>query len=469
MTGKIKYHYGQKKATEEKGTRKRQVNQVVLIQVLISLILQIFPDSVSAQDLSQPWNLNQCIEWATSNHLQVKKAVLQTGQQSSYLKQAQAGRWPDLSAQALHTFANDQTKDQLTGDYNSQQYNAGNFSLGASVTLFNGNRINNNIKQQALSLEASELAVQEAQNNIEIAVTQAYLDILLASETVKQARQTLEGSGAQKEWAQNHYDAGSMSQADFAMIRSQYSTDEYSLTVANNEYTRKLLVLKQLLELDLEQSLSVTIPELADSLALLVIPGEAEVYRTAVAIMPEISRGKVSVESAKLDKKIANAGYWPVISANAGVATAYNTLSSDGIDLQIAHGLNEYAGLNMSIPIFSGRKNKTAREVAQIKIEESNLSLEEEMKNLLASVENAWLNTITSQNRFKAASGQLEAASISYRLSEEQFNLGLKNSVDLITAKNNFLQAQQEFTQAKYSALLYFKLLDFYQGKPITL
>lgn len=448
------------------------VNQSIraIIQtILVAITMLITPEFVQAQDLSHPWNLNQCIGWATENHLQVKKARLQTGEQTEYLRQARAERLPGLSGQASQTITNEQTKEQLTGDYTNQQYNAGTFSLGASVTLFNGNRINNNIKQQELSLQSSQLAVEDAQNNIEIAVTQAYLDILYANESVKQAKQTLEGSAVQLEWAKSHYDAGSMSESDYARVRSQYATDSYSLIVAKNELARKTLKLKQLLELDLNQELQVTFPEIADSVILQEIPEEASVYGKALEIMPEVAAGRVSMQSAQLGLKLANAGYWPVLSANAGVGTGYNTLSADGFGLQMGHGLYEYAGLSLNIPIFSGRKNKTAREVAKINIDQSSLSLEESKKTLLESVENAWLNAHAARNRFEAAREQLHSSEISYRLNEEQFNLGLKNSVDLITSKNDFLVAQQEFIQAKYSAILNYKLLDFYQGKPIVL
>jgi len=443
----------------------RAIFQTMLVAGTMLLISGI----VQAQDLSRPWELNQCIGWATENHLQVKKARLQTGEQTEYLLQARAGRLPGLSGQASQTIANEQTKEQLTGDYTDQQYNAGTFSLGASVTLFNGNRINNSIKQQELSLQSSQLAVENAQNNIEIAVTQAYLEILYANESVKQAEQTLEGSNVQMTWAKSHYEAGSMSEADFARIRSQYATDSYSLTVSKNELARKILKLKQLLELDLSQELQVTFPEIADSVVLQEIPEEADVYRKALEVMPEIAAGRVSVQSAQLGLKLANAGCWPVLSANAGVGTGYNTLSADGFGMQMGHGLNEYAGLSLNIPIFSGRKNKTAREVAKINIDQSSLSLEESRKTLLESVENAWLDALSARNRFEAAKEQLTSSEVSYRLSEEQFNLGLKNSVDLITSKNDFLIAQQEFIQAKYSAILNYKFLDFYQGKPISL
>ena len=57
----------------------------------------------------------------------------------------------------------------------------------------------------------------------------------------------------------------------------------------------------------------------------------------------------------------------------------------------------------------------------------------------------------------------------SYDLIQEQFNLGMKNTVELLTEKNNLLNAQQETLQAKYMAILNAQLLRFYQGEGIQL
>lgn len=131
-----------------------------------------------------------------------------------------------------------------------------------------------------------------------------------------------------------------MSEFDYARVRSQYATDSYSLIVSKNELARRTLKLKQLLELNLDQDLQVTFPVISDSLVLQEIPEEAAVYRKALEIMPEIAVGRVSVQSAQLGLKLANAGYWPVFLANAVVGTGYNTLSADGFGLQMGHGLN---------------------------------------------------------------------------------------------------------------------------------
>ena len=57
----------------------------------------------------------------------------------------------------------------------------------------------------------------------------------------------------------------------------------------------------------------------------------------------------------------------------------------------------------------------------------------------------------------------------SYDLLSEQFQLGLKNIVELLNGKTNLLKAQQNKLQAKYTTILNLQLLRFYQGEEISI
>ena len=63
----------------------------------------------------------------------------------------------------------------------------------------------------------------------------------------------------------------------------------------------------------------------------------------------------------------------------------------------------------------------------------------------------------------------MESTETSFALVSEQFNLGMKNTVELLTEKNNLLMARQQLLQAKYMAILNRQLLKFYQGETIKL
>jgi outer membrane protein len=52
---------------------------------------------------------------------------------------------------------------------------------------------------------------------------------------------------------------------------------------------------------------------------------------------------------------------------------------------------------------------------------------------------------------------------------QKKFNLGAITSLDYTTAQNNLSKAQSELLQAKYRYIFRLKVLDLYQGKPLTL
>jgi outer membrane protein len=108
-------------------------------------------------------------------------------------------------------------------------------------------------------------------------------------------------------------------------------------------------------------------------------------------------------------------------------------------------------------------------EISRISIDRANLTAQETQKNLLQKVETVYQNVISGKSRYDAAVQQNLSAAESYRLSEEQFNLGMINTVELLKAKTQLLSAQKDLVQAKYSLILNKKILDFYMGQQISL
>ena len=80
-----------------------------------------------------------------------------------------------------------------------------------------------------------------------------------------------------------------------------------------------------------------------------------------------------------------------------------------------------------------------------------------------------WVNATTNQQRFRSAVASVASAQDSYDLLSEQFRLGLKNIVELTTAKTTLLNAQQSRLESKYTAILYLQLLDFYSGEEMNM
>ena len=414
----------------------------------------------AAQDSLKVWTLGECLDYALENNIQLRQS------RNDYLsgiedtEEAKAALFPSLSASATQGYTNYPSSNAT--DRNSY---TGTYGLNAGMTLYEGGKLRTAVKQQQVQNRIDALAVEESANDIRIAIVQAYMQCLYAAESVTVNRSTAEASKARRDRAEAMWQAGSISKVDFAQLESQYVSDEYQVVVARTSLDNYKLQLKQLLELDITEEMNLAAPAIQESEVLSALPAKAEIYATALDAMPEIKRGELGVESAELGIKQARAGFFPSVSLSAGIGTGH--ISGGGFESgsRVWNRFNENIGLSVSIPIFSNRKNRTAVNKARIAVSNSYLERQNLEKQLLREVESAYLDAVSAQSQYTAAREKQRYAQQSYDLTDEQFRVGMKNTVELITAQNELTAARQEVLQAKYMALLNIELLDIYQGK----
>lgn len=425
---------------------------------------------------ARQWDLRGCIDYALRQNITIRKNRLDAESTATDVKSARAALFPTLSANVGQRLVNrpeSETNTIIDGDnikssQSKTSYN-GSYGIDLNWTLYNGSRRLNTIRQQQLNNRIAGLDVAGSENSIEESITQNYLQILYAAEAVKVSEATLEVSRAECERARALLAAGSIAKSDLAQLESQVSTDKYQLVTAQATLQEYKLQLKQLLELDGEEEMDLYIPALGGEEALAPLPGRMDVYRAALALRPEIEAGKLDIEAQELAVKVARAGYMPTLSLTAGIGTSHANGSDFTFSEQLKQNWNNSLGVSLSIPIFNNRQTKSAVEKAKIQKQASELELLERQKTLYKTIESLWLDANSAQQQYAAAVEKLRSAQASYDLVQEQFNLGMKNTVELLTEKNTLLNARQETLQAKYMAILNRQLLRFYQGEAIEL
>ena len=428
------------------------------------------------QALPAQWDLQTCIDYALRQNITIRKNRLNAESAEVDVKTAKAALFPSLTAsvsQRIVNRPNSETNtiidgDNITSSQSKTSYN-GSYGIDANWTLYNGSKRLNTLKQQRMNNRIAELSVAESENNIEESITQIYVQILYAAEAVKVNEATLAVSRAECERARALLAAGSIAKSDLAQLEAQVSTDNYQLVTAQATLQDYKLQLKQLLELDGEKEMTLYIPTPGDENVLSPLPSKTDVYRSALTLRPEIEAGRLNVKASELDIDIARSGYIPTVSLSAGIGSTNTNGNDFTFGEQIKQNWNNSLGVTVSVPIFNNRQTKSAVQKAKIQKQTSLLSLLDEQKTLYKTIEGLWLDANSAQQRYAAANEKLRSTQISYDLISEQFNLGMKNTVELLTEKNNLLQAQQEQLQAKYMAILNTQLLKFYQGEKITL
>lgn len=429
-----------------------------------------------ADSLPAQWDLQTCIDYALQQNITIRKNRLSAESAQVDVKTARAALFPNLSASVSQRVVNRPKSktntiidgDNITSSQSKTSYN-GSYGIDANWTLYNGGKRLNTIKQQQLNNRVAELNVAQSENSIKESIAQTYVQILYASEAVKVNESTLEVSQAECERARQLLEAGSIAKSDLAQLEAQVSTDKYQLVTAQATLQDYKLQLKQLLELDGEKEMTLYIPTLGDENVLSPLPSKTDVYRSALTLRPEIEAGRLNVKASELNINIARSGYIPTISLSAGIGSTNTNGNDFTFGEQIKQNWNNSLGVTVSVPIFNNRQTKSAVQKAKIQKQNSELDLLDNQKNLYKTIEGLWLDANSAQQRYVAAIEKLRSTQTSYDLIQEQFNLGMKNTVELLTEKNNLLNAQQETLQAKYMAILNTQLLKFYQGEQITL
>lgn len=434
-----------------------------LLPILLCSLLLSGLRNATAQEASKTWTLQECLDYAYENNIQVRQSRNTHLSGIEDTKQAKAALFPLLTASTTQSYTNYPSSE--VADNNSY---TGTYGITAGMTIFEGGKLRTAVKRQKVQNQMDALSVEESVNDIRIAIVQAYMQCLYAADAVRINRSTAEASKAQRDRAEEMLRAGSISRVDFAQLQSQYSSDEYQVVVAGSTLDNYKLQLKQLLELDIMEEMNPAVPEVKEENVLKALPPKNEVYETALKVMPQIRRGELGIEAAKLEEKSARAGFFPSISLSASVGTGHMSNNDFESGSQIWNRFNENVGLTLNIPIFSNRKNRTAVNKAKIALNDSYLEWTSLQKELLRNVESAYLDAVSAQAQYLSAREKEKYARESYELTSEQFRVGVKNTVELITAQNEYSAAQQQVLQAKYLTLLSIELLNIYQGLPAS-
>lgn len=432
-----------------------------------STFSRVTVDDVLASDaivMPDVWTYDNCVDWAVINNTDLRQTLLSILQADEDVAAAKDEWLPSVNFGTTQGFTN--YPSPATGA-RGNTYNS-SYGVNASWTVWEGNIRKFRLESSKLLRRQQELSGEDAVKELRLAILSAYLNILYAEEAVEIARQTLEVSTAQAERARKLMEAGRGSTVDVAQIESQRAQDEYSLVQAMSNLDTEKMTLKKVLALGLDYSLTVKGVTFSDAAVTAELPPMEATYQSAVAWLPEFKSNEISKEIYSNDVKIAKAGRAPNISLQGSVGTGYMS-GGRSWSSQMGHGINEYLGLSLSIPIYDGNKTKRAVAKANLAALEYDINRDRLLDNLSQTIESLYIQARNAKAKYTAGTSRLESAELTAKLVNRQFELGLVNPLELLTAHNNLLSARLEQLQNKYMAILADKTIQFYNTRQITM
>lgn len=427
------------------------------------LLLPLTP--LRAQDTSSIWTFSHLVNYALDNNISIQQSSLDAQTALANYKQARSNRLPSISGSASYRLSNGSSIDQITNTWSSNITQTNNFGISSSMTLYQGNKLNLNIQKSALQLEANDLYIEEAKNDITIRILEAYMNAMYANEAITIAQNTLDASQVQLEQGKTRYANGDIARSELAELETQFATSQSDVVNAEQNYRLKVLNIKQLLELDQTASFDIVV-QMFDEPSLL-IPDIETVYTKAEQVLPTLKIYDNLIAQAEKDLALSKTGYLPTVTLTAGISTGYTDNIAYSYVNQLNNNVGEYIGVGVSIPIFSKRQNKTNVTLSQIAIEQSELNKTQASKDLYLTVETAWQNAVSSEALSASSKTARDNARLAYELASKSYEFGSTTPSDLVVSRNTYLNAEHNYLQNKYMALLYLELLNYYQGEPI--
>lgn len=482
--------------------------------IFILLFSMGFVASSFGQNETKVWTLQECIDYALKNNLDLKQSELGVEMGQIDQKQAIFSQYPGVNASTGYQNSWGRSIDPTTNDFISIESSFLSSNASANAVLFNGFRIRNSIRQAQANVAASEMDYESTKDQVTLNVVTSYMGVIFSRELFENAQAQLRSTQEQVARTTKLVEVGSLPRSNLLELQAQEATNELNLVNQENSLNFSLLQLKQYLQLPSSTPLDVEIPDIDMMEILLSELNVDDIYQNSISSLAIVKKAEISVTSAEYGWMASKGNLYPRLSIAAGLNTNYSSFAdrqrfvSDGgasttiypvignvdvngsnynvvsaypqnipsgeivngysIGQQYQDNLNKFLSFNLSVPIFNGYTARLGVQRSYINVENQKIGLERTYNSLRQSIEQAYNDALAANKTYTSSQKQLNAREESFRVTEQRYRLGSADFTEYQIAENDLFRAKSDLLRAKYDLIYKIKVLDFYQGKPLS-
>ena len=433
--------------------------------ITLALLMQAPVDSLP--DLSHPWTLQECMDWALEHNLTVATQTI-TRERTAVEKNTAEWSWvPDASGSVSQNW---NFGRGLGGDNTYEYGNSANtgFTLSSSMPLFDGLATPRRIQLARLNLEAATQDLEKARDDIRVSVAKAYVQVLYNYEIEGVARRQLRIDSLQVARLQGMFDNGKASAADLAQQKASQASSRLTWVQAENNVRSALLDLAQLLDLHVWEGFHIDRPQVELEQVLLSSPDD--IFADAVQIRPAIRAEELRLEGTYRSIQIAHAQHLPSLTLSAGLgANYYSTNTVTSFFDQLSNNFSQYVGLRLNVPLFTRFSARNQLRSARLNRVNQEIQLQRVKNNLYKEIVQAWNGAVAAQAKWESAREAQVAAEAAFELQEAKYENGKATFTEFNEARNRLVKAYSDAAQATYEYLFQTHLVEFYRGGALTL
>ena len=435
---------------------KTSVFKKVMFLILFLTIIQL--TSVA----QKTWNLSNCIDYALENNIDLNKKINLVETQKINLMESKASLLPSLNLGSTVDLNYGRNIDGNTNAITYDQTLRNSYWVNSSVNIFQGLVKYNSVKFNNYLLSAKIEETQVNKNVLIIKVLTYYYTVLYSIGLADVAKSQVDLSEMQYQRMQKFVDVGKESPITVQELKSQWAADKLSFTRTENNLSKALLDLKQLLRIDANQPFDID-TAIFTSIIVEPIPGVDSLFNKAVAVLPEIKQQQFLLNASVKDLAIAKGNISPRLYVSGGFSTGYFDGDTLAFNSQINNNQNQWINMGITIPIFNQASVYSRIKRKKIAVKDRELDLQKQRDDLYTEIWTA-IDDLQSAEKEYLSSIELQGFSkLTLQNVTKRMDKGLASTTDFESAKQRFVSAQAGLLKSKLIYVMRSQMLQFYK------
>ena len=422
------------------------------------------------------WSLDDCIEHAKANNVDVLKQLSQNESFDEDITTAKGNYYPDASFNASQGFSLGNSFNVSTG-VGQLESSFNNFSLSSSLSIFNGFANKYNLQKARLNSEKGLADLDQIYLDLSLNITNKYLTVLFNNELLHIAEEQVEISKQEVRRLKELFDAALASKSELLQMESTLATDTKAYITAEKNLKTSKIELKELLDINAIDNFDIEDINLSDFESIAFSEDSEDLYKRALDANPLIKSSELNNEINEKNIKIAKANFYPKVNFNYSYGSNYyhilgredvvfnqdtQQFEDNGFFVQLNNNRTHFLNLSLIVPIFNRFSTKSEFNKSKIELEISKIELENQKNQLKNKVQIAYNDVVTAKTSFEFANTASISQKEAFNINQTKYDNALMSSFDFLESKSNYIKTESDLVQAKYDYLFKIKILNYY-------
>lgn len=384
--------------------------------------------------MAQAGNLADIYQQALAHDPQLKAASAAALAGGEALPQAQAGLRPTINFSANAT-----RNENTTRDFNNTGY-----TVSLSQPVYDSAAWYGVKRGEALSRTA-QLQYDQAQQNLIIRSVESYLNVLRAKNTLETTQAEERAIKRRLDQVNAQFDVGLIPVTDVHEAQASYDNAKVARILAEGQLDNSFEAIERLTG-ESHEDIDVLSPD---------YPVENLETQNAAAWLEKARNGNLglqvadsNVDASRRLTQVNRSGHRPTVSLTASHDQDKGSTFNDN------RNETNQIGLTFTLPLYSGGATSSRIREAEYRLDEALQNREDVFQGIKQDTRSLLRNLTTDVLSVAARKQSIRSSETALKATEEGFNVGTRNVVDVLQAEQNLYRAQRDYAEARFNYVL---------------